>query len=86
MAVRALFPKLQAELRSEIRERATASRGLREKLGDMFVDEHCSYQELLGEANVPMDVREKIHHHAAVLINMMNRMPQDPKREGGSIE
>lgn len=84
--MRELFPGLHAELRSQIRDRATASRGLREKLGDMFVDEHCSYQELLVEANVPKSIREKIHRHAASIINTMNLMPEDPKREGGSIE
>jgi transcriptional regulator with XRE-family HTH domain len=84
--IRALFPELHATLRSEIRGRASASRGLREKLGDMFVDDHCSYEGLLVDANVPMSVREKIHHHAAILINTMNRMPEDPTREGGSSE
>jgi transcriptional regulator with XRE-family HTH domain len=84
--VRAMFPELYASLRSEIRERGTASRGLKEKLGDMFVDEHCSYQELLVDANVTMNVREKIHRHAADLINTMNLMPEEPKREGGPIE
>ena len=86
VSVRALFPQLYAELRSEIRERASASRGLREKLGDVLFDDNCSYEGLLVESNVPMEVREKIHRHAAFLINTLNRMPEDLKREGGSIE
>lgn len=82
--VRALFPELYAELRSEIRKRASVSRSLSEKLENVFVDEHCSYEGLLVEANVSMDVRNKIHRHAAFLINTMNLMPEGPKREGGS--
>jgi transcriptional regulator with XRE-family HTH domain len=81
-----LFPELYAELRSEIRERASASRGLSQKLGDMFGDDNCSYEGLLLEAKVPLEVRDKIHRHAAFLINTLNRMPEDLKREGGSIE
>ena len=84
--VRTLFPELYAELRSEIRERASASRGLREKLGDLFVDDHCSYEGLVVDAKVSKSAREKIHRHAAALINKMNRIPEEPARGGGSNE
>lgn len=84
--VRALFPELHAALRSEIRKRASVSRRLSEQLGDMFVDDHCSYEGLLVDVNVPMDVRQKIHRHAAFLINKMNLMGEEPRREGGASE
>jgi len=86
VSIRELFPKLHAKLRSEIRERAGANRGLREKLGDLFVEDYCSYEGLVLTADVPKEIRDKVHRHAAFLINTMNRMPQSPTPEGGANE
>ncbi|MEP6912951.1 MAG: helix-turn-helix transcriptional regulator [bacterium] len=86
LPVRAMFPELYLVLQSEIRNRASVSRGLSEKLTDISVDDYCSYEGLLVESNVPMDVRQKIHRHAAFLINKMNRAAEEPMREGGSSE
>ena len=86
VSVRSLFSGIHAEFRSEIRERASARPGLREKLGDMFVDDYCSYEDLLVDESVTMTVRQKIHQHAAFLINTMNRLPDLPKTERGPSE
>ena len=86
VSVRALFPEVNAALQNEIKTRASADRMLNEKLSDAFVEEQCTYEGLLTGPNVSMAVREKIHRHAAFLINTMNLMDEEPKREGGASE
>lgn len=70
--IRMLFAELHAQVKEEIREQLKASPHLSMAIGEFYQPDYCVYEELLTGADLSIEVHDKVHRHAASLINKMN--------------